>query len=153
MALNCETSTLPRMANTKRTPVEDRFWPKVEVTGFCWNWTAGTVKGYGVIGLGGKQGKQVYSHRWAYEHLVGQIPEGLEIDHLCRNTRCVNPDHHDLVTRAENTRRAHRIRGLSGLCKYGHILDYVRKDGTGRQCSTCNMNRQRARRRATKESA
>lgn len=147
MALTCETSTLPSMANAKRVPIEDRFWAKVEATGFCWNWTASTIRGYGAISEGGKYGKKVYAHRWSYEHLVGPIPEGLEIDHLCRNALCVNPDHLEPVTREQNAQRMQRSRNLSGLCKYGHPLDYVRKDGTGRQCSTCSAERQRARRR------
>ena len=97
-------------------PLWDRFWPKVEFTGFCWNWTAGTsAKGYGCFRLGGHDGKRTSAHRVAYELLVGPIPDGLELDHLCRNRRCVNPDHLEPVTGDENKRRspamaAHRSR-------------------------------------------
>ena len=146
MALSCETITLPCMANTKRTPIEDRFWAKVEITGFCWNWTASTVRGYGAISDGGKHGKKIYAHRWSYEHLVGAIPEGLTIDHLCRNILCVNPDHLEPVGRGENARRHYRSVNTNSVCHKGHPLDYVRPDGHGRNCSTCRRDRRAAKR-------
>jgi hypothetical protein len=145
MALGCESVTLPCMANYKRVPIEDRFWAKVEITGFCWNWTASTVRGYGAIGEGGKRGKKVYAHRWAYENLVGPIPDGLTLDHLCRNTLCVNPDHVEPVSGSENVKRHYRAVNIGNTCHKGHPLDYARPDGTGRQCSTCNAERARER--------
>lgn len=88
--------------------VTERFWPKVErVEDGCWLWTASlTGDGYGRISLGGKFGPMGLAHRVAYELLVGPIPEGLELDHLCRVRRCVNPEHLEPVTHAENVRRA-----------------------------------------------
>jgi hypothetical protein len=71
----------------------------------CWIWQ-GTVTrgGYGIVTLTGK--RTVGAHRWAYEQLVGDIPEGLTLDHLCYVPLCVNPDHLEPVTPGENTRRA-----------------------------------------------
>lgn len=73
------------------------------VTG-CWVWQHyKDRKGYGVIK---RKGKGYRAHRHIYEQHRGKIPEGLQLDHLCRNTSCVNPDHLEPVTNAENTRRS-----------------------------------------------
>ena len=93
-------------------PVEVRFWAKVDVGHplGCWTWIAGrTSRGYGSFGQGGPK-RRVYAHRYAYELLVGPIPDGLVIDHLCRNPSCVNPDHLEPVTHQENCRR-----GVAGV--------------------------------------
>ena len=87
----------------------DRFVAKVERTEDCWLWTgASTALGYGQFS--GGQGRLVYAHRWSYEHHVGPIPEGLVIDHLCQTPSCVNPEHLEPVTQAENVRRTY-LRG------------------------------------------
>lgn len=86
----------------------ERFSTKyvVRIDTGCWEWTAAIQSsGYGSFGYGGK-GKTVLAHRWSYEHHVGPISTGLTIDHLCHNTRCVNPKHLEPVTLAENNRRA-----------------------------------------------
>jgi hypothetical protein len=77
--------------------------------GECWPWRGATnQRGYGNFML--TDGATAKSHRVTYELLVGPIPEGLELDHTCRNTGCVNPAHLEPVTHAENIRRgyAHR---------------------------------------------
>lgn len=69
----------------------------------CWNWTGPLRgKGYGVLHI---NGKRFIAHRWFYERLVGPIPLGLCLDHLCRNKRCVNPAHLEPVTNRENVLR------------------------------------------------
>lgn len=89
-----------------------RFESKYVVDGEsgCWNWT-GTIdaKGYGRLDLGGRPQK---AHRVAHNLLVGPIGHGLTIDHLCRNKRCVNPDHLEAVTAVENVRRYHEAARL-----------------------------------------
>ena len=81
----------------------DRFWARVDV-GLCWEWTGSNDRGYGMFRL---DGRTVRAHRWAWETLVGPIPRGLHLDHLCRNPPCVNPDHLEPVTQPENIRRGH----------------------------------------------
>ena len=73
----------------------------------CWNWTGPQEREYGILWDGERNHR---AHRWAYEHFVGPIPEGLEIDHLCFNTLCVNPKHLEPVTHEENLKRMHAHR-------------------------------------------
>lgn len=80
-----------------------RFWAKVDATGDCWIWMgAKHWFGYGMFQL---LGSTITAHAFAYMTLVGPIPKGLELDHLCRVQACVNPDHLGAVTHAENIRR------------------------------------------------
>lgn len=106
------------------------FWSRVEKTASCWIWVGHVYKGYGRYGGQG-------AHRVAYELHAGAIPEGMELDHLCRNPLCVNPDHLEPVTRAENIRR----RSMTVThCRRGHPLDerntYHHRGR--RQCRACN---------------
>ena len=94
--------------------VEERFWSKVNKTDTCWIWTAAKNQdGHGRF----RHGRLVLAHRFAYELLVGPIPKGLDLDHLCQNPACVNPAHLEPVTRKENTRRY-----WSGRCNRGSKL-------------------------------
>ncbi|WP_225754698.1 HNH endonuclease signature motif containing protein [Actinotalea sp. Marseille-Q4924] len=68
----------------------------------CWLWQGALRNGYGAIGEGQAV---VYVHRWVYEHLVADIPDGLVIDHLCLNRPCANPEHLEPVTRDVNNAR------------------------------------------------
>ena len=81
-------------------PISARFWAKVDKTETCWLWTGGQSAGYGRFGFKGRP--NLGAHRFAYELLVGPIPPGLDLDHLCRVRNCVNPDHLEPVTRREN---------------------------------------------------
>jgi len=87
----------------------DRFWSHV-VVGLCWEWCSADngQTGHGRFTL--KGGQPIKAYRWAWESLVGPIPAGLVIDHLCRNPKCVNPDHLEPVTQAENLRRGRLAR-------------------------------------------
>lgn len=83
----------------------DRFWSKCipEPNSGCWLWIgAGTGAGYGGVFFHGKNHR---AHRVFYSVLVGEIPDGLELDHICRERSCVNPTHLEAVTRSENTKR------------------------------------------------
>ena len=119
----------------------EKFCAKFEVNPvtLCWEWTAYlTQAGYPQIG----EHRAVRpAHRVGYEWFVGPIPSGLELDHLCRNTKCVNPDHLEPVTGAENLRRARAARLVERThCPKGHPYDEGNtrwKNGKYRECKTC----------------
>jgi hypothetical protein len=123
-------------------PLEDRLWEKVRPTGFCWEWLgAHDWYGYGTFYVGGtKRVDRV--HRVVYKILVGPIPDGMHVDHLCRNRSCCNPDHLEPVTQGENTRRGNApniLASRTGTCARGHSLAnaYIRPDTGARQCAEC----------------
>lgn len=112
----------------------------------CWEWTASlSTKGYGQIGSGGIYGGKLLSaHRVAYEIYVGQIPKGLQLDHLCRVRHCVNPSHLEPVTARENTRRGHGPAGINAAkthCPQGHEYTesntYRNPTTNRRMCRVC----------------
>lgn len=87
-----------------------RFYPD-ESTG-CWEWVGRkTKKGYGRFSYGGRVG---YAHRYSYQKYVGEIEEGMTIDHVCENKGCVNPEHLEQVEAAENWRRYFYGRTMEG---------------------------------------
>ena len=120
------------------------MWQRIVMVDSCWEWIGTTHKeGYGAIRVGGHGSKWVGAHRVMYELFRGKIPDGLTIDHLCRNTRCVNPDHLEAVTMrvnvlrgfspwAKNARKTHCLRGHELL---GENL-YLNPAGS-RVCRTC----------------
>jgi len=137
-----------------------RFWAKVVKTNNCWLWTAGqSVDGYARFSIDKPKHTSFAAHRVAYELLVGPIPDGLSLDHLCRNILCVNPEHLEPVTIKENILRGTSLSARNARksrCMHGHSLSganlYMTKCGK-RQCRACRrriQNNWNAGRRAEK---
>ena len=131
----------------------------------CWPWIGGKATGYGRFEPDATRHppprRQVAAHRFAYELLVGPIPEGLTLDHLCGNTLCVNPAHLEPTTMRENILRgvtsAAAVNARKTHCSHGHPYDdentyLVRtQNGTVRKCRTCDLERKRRGTEETKE--
>lgn len=125
-----------------------RFLDKIEYAEHsdddCWYWSSAVNKfGYGAFWL---DGKTVRAHRYSYEMIKGKIPDGLQLDHLCRNRLCVNPEHLEVVSLTENIKR-----GLTGKinhhsskkthCPKGHEYteDNIKRiKNNNRNCLTCH---------------
>lgn len=131
-----------------------RFLAKTRDSDTCWEWVGALDQdGYGIYTPGtGARARR--AHRLSYEHFVGGIPTGRTLDHLCRVRSCVNPEHLEPVTNAENIRR-----GLTGIhnavkthCANGHeytpentyIRTYTHNGRTHRICRTCVRQQNRA---------
>lgn len=154
------TRHLPKMPSLriekKRSTERERFdakW-KLNLENGCWEWLASTWHGYGIFYCS-EERCGTNAHRVAWRLYKGPIPDGLHIDHLCRNRRCVNPDHLEPVTQAINNLRvpnniADRARARTH-CPQGHLYDeantYLLKDGR-RDCRECRNQAQRNRRSA-----
>lgn len=138
---------------TKTIP--DRAWlraqvlRRIRIVGDCWEWTLSCNHGgtpgrrYGMLRV-----KEIseYAHRVSYMGFKGPIPAGLQIDHLCRNTKCVNPDHLEAVTAQVNMARSNAPRQMTvrlGICQRGHKRTPENLNGRG-QCRVCRNMRQRA---------
>lgn len=134
-----------RGVKVPETPDEiERFWAKVDKSGTCWIWTGCTNgRGYGTFAV---RAVSLLAHRVAYVLKQGEHEEGLELDHLCRNRLCCNPDHLDPVTHTENMRRSPLAYG-GEACSRGHV-DWVCYPSSpkSRHCRTCNIERKRSER-------
>ena len=131
------------MTGPKPRPVADRFFAKVNMTSDCWEWIAGKSRnGYGMFYLDRLQSKAL-AHRVAYQNMVGPIPQGRELDHLCRNRACVRPEHLEPVTRRENLLRGTSWNGSKTHCYQGHEYTEAntwwgeRENGRYRRCRMC----------------
>lgn len=144
-------ASLSLLSPSQRMGFEGRFWPKVNKTRACWVWQGALSKaGYGQILLFTSRkslGKKliIYAHRAAYEMLKGAIPDEGELDHVCRNPPCVNPDHLEAVSHRENDVRGNGPAGTNSRkthCKHGHLLSGdnlspARLKLGQRRCLTC----------------
>jgi hypothetical protein len=132
---------------------EERFWAKVEKSDECWIWTAAKANGYGLFYI---DGHLISSHRMSYQWEIGPIPDGMELDHLCRNRACVNPAHLEPVSRSENLRRGVGVgvyNTAKTRCPNGHLYDEAntRTTGNRRHCRACARERARTKRKNKKE--
>lgn len=125
------------------SPARDdkRFFSRVKKVFGCWIWIGfRNSYGYGTFSI---RHKNVYAHRWSYQRFVGPIPEGLQIDHLCRKPCCVNPHHLEPVTAALNAYRSpytqQSINRAKTQCIRGHLLsgENILVRGGRRNCRQC----------------
>lgn len=154
------TTTLATYTAGGRPGWDKRFWMRVDRGPACWTWTgAMTGSGYGQTTIGGRRR---LAHRLSWLMHRGPIPAGMHLDHLCRNQRCVNPEHLEVVTSRENTLRGtNQVARLAvaTVCIAGHPFDeantYLYRGG--RLCKECRRARcrdyQRRRRIAQRSAA
>lgn len=138
-------SMTKRVIGPRKKPLMQRFGEKVQVNVMngCWEWIPKPHHtGYAVFWF---NDKHTLAHRFSYEQFIGRIPDGLHLDHLCRNRKCVNPFHLEPVTNYENT----IVRGSSPMaknarkthCIHGHEFtseNTIQRNGGGRKCRRCN---------------
>lgn|SRR5690606_5793950 len=137
-----------RACRTSEAATEARFLAKIRrEDGGCWLWTGGLTRtGYGKFGGTG------LAHRYAYQRFIGQIPAGMQLDHLCRNRACCNPSHLEPVTGRENLLRGDTWQARNAAkthCPQGHEYTpentYRYADGR-RKCRACGRDESRRRR-------
>lgn len=142
------------------TSPEVRFWRFVhpEPLSGCWLWSGAiSNEGYGRFRFGVRGSKQGMAHRFAYELLVGPIPQGLQLDHLCRTPACVNPAHLEPVTGRENLLRGDTFQARNAAktsCVHGHPFDERNTEWRptgGRACRECRRRKVQAARQRLRE--
>ena len=145
----CKMHHQQRLRGKELKPIEDRspksleerFWPKVEFSMFCWEWQgAVTPSGHGVFK---SEGKTPRAHKVSYQLLVGDVPEGLCLDHRCLNPPCCNPIHLRLATPKQNAEnrsgaQSNSSTGIRGvyLSDSGRFFGRVTHYGTIYHCGT-----------------
>lgn len=156
---------MKRISQKDRMRFDDRLRTFANSPDDCWNWPElSNSRGY-VPSACSENGvvRRFLAHREAYRRLVGPIPEGLQLDHLCRNRRCINPRHLEPVTSRENVLRSLAPSALNAKkthCKHGHAFTskntfvYPTRWGTGRGCRQCRnrVNRETRLRQIKKNS-
>ncbi|MFD0772635.1 HNH endonuclease signature motif containing protein [Streptomonospora algeriensis] len=153
----CPQSSKPALSSAWPALADelDRFWRSVTIPpgpDACWTWTGALDRGgYGKFFIAGRE---YIAHRLAYEIVLGPIPGGLCIDHLCRHRACVNPVHLEPVTQRENVLRGNSPAALHARathCPEGHPFDetntYLYPDGR-RGCRTCRAEQRLTNRKA-----
>jgi|SRR5882724_4565826 len=139
-------------------PMVVRFWRKVDKQeNGCWIWTGSRSrklkKPYGMFRVNNILTRR--AHVLSYELYYGPVSEGKEVDHICRNTMCINPEHLEAVTHGENVKRGLKA-GLYERplhCKQGHALtpDNVREEKDRWRCKICQRDAMRRHRANNKE--
>lgn len=127
------------------TNLHERFFSKVEKTPTCWLWKRSTKTNFGLsYGTFKYERRAMAAHIFCYEYEIGNVPKNMELDHLCRNTLCVNPSHLEPVTHKENTLRGNSptaINARKTLCGgCGNPFDHFRPCGR-RSCMSCDRKR------------
>ena len=135
---------------TGKLTASERFWPKVNKDGPLWNgtpcWLWGgspNTSGYGTIRV---NGVNTLAHRYSYELHIGLIPNGYELDHLCRRLMCVSPAHLEAVTHRENCLRGisnSAVNAMKTHCLRGHEFneENTYRNSQGRKCRACERVR------------
>lgn len=121
-----------------RLPIGERFWMKVRRDGECLIWIGAKAKGYGVFS--NEDGRQVPAHVWIYEKMIGPVPHGLELDHLCRRRACVNWNHVEPVTHRVNLLRGESPAAKHAIkthCPKGHLYDERNTGWTKKRTRVC----------------
>jgi len=121
----------------------DNYFDNVEITESCWLWSGGlSTDGYGRFQI---DGNREYAHRLSYAWFIGDLPPypEVEIDHICRMTMCVNPNHLEVVLHIENCRRGDNAQRNKITCPSGHPynLENTLFTGNQRQCRECGRQR------------
>ena len=138
LAIRVLPPTSPEARTRMIAALLPRFLAKVRFTDTCWDWTASTSKGYGLFWL---DGRLRAAHIVAYEACFGPVPAGCELDHKCRNRRCVNPEHVEPVPHRVNILRGEgrtAVQARKTHCSKGHPLVRTRSQ---RRCLICKAER------------